>query len=296
MELPPAPEILYHYTNSVGLVSILKDHRFYASEYHHLNDLGEIKEGWRIATEIHSRFVGELVDRFGPQEWMPSSVLEGIRALDSTHKDDWLKENNVYVASFSEDQDSLPQWRSYADDGRGFAIGVATAELTKRTIADGFILLRCIYGQASLQDHDSVFGQRIAPILVKILQPLKEASPTDSTVEDSLRYIRNLGTALETVRRAWAASYKSEAFSSEKEWRYVHGLYTRVPDDALEFRPSRLGATPFIYFPANKTDFTRIVVGPCTDKEGAEFGIKQLLKCKNLTCSVDFSKASYRGS
>jgi hypothetical protein len=36
-----------------------------------------------------------------------------------------------FVASFSTDGDSLSQWRAYADDGRGFAIGFDIAELSR---------------------------------------------------------------------------------------------------------------------------------------------------------------------
>lgn len=295
LKLPPAPDTLYHYTDSRGLHAILEKRQFFASEYRHLNDMKEVTEGWREATNLLCDFVGELVEKVRPKPWMPKPVLERLEALDLSRQDGWLNESNVYVASFSEDWDSLPQWRSYADDGHGYAIGVATRELTQRAVLQGFTLLQCTYGTEELRKHDKTFATQVGPILVTALQPLWEGDHTEKAVETSMHHINLFATALETVRRALAVSYKSESFSSEREWRFVKGLFKQPPKKELKFRPSRLGVTPFVYLQVEKTDFSRIILGPCTDKAGAKFGIEQLLKREGTTCEVAPSGASYRG-
>lgn len=294
LELPPPPDTLYHYTDSAGLLAILQGGKFYASEYRHLNDMAEIREGWNVATDALCDFLAKLTRSLEKKDWMPASILEKLRTLNPKGWDKWLRENNVYVASFSEDWDSLPQWRAYADDGRGFAIGVKNGELAPRSVQSGFYLLRCIYGKQNLERHVQTFISVVASHIGHRVEGIDTDDIDDELVQGGLKFIDQMKAAAESVCRALAASYKSESFSSEKEWRYVLGLSS--PRQQLqEFRPSRLGVTPFVYFPVEETDFCRIVLGPCTDKVASRFGIEQLLESLGKRCEVDVSKASYRG-
>ena len=65
-----------------------------------------------------------------------------------------------FVSCFSADGDVLSQWRAYADDGHGFAIGFAPAEfaiLQGEAIPNGSIC-KMIYGPDGERDPRRLAG------------------------------------------------------------------------------------------------------------------------------------------
>jgi hypothetical protein len=93
------------------------------------------------------RFVPEAIWGFGTDE-LPPSIRERIPAYCQIHppKDhkiferflnapDTGFETHSFVASFSQDADSLPQWRSYCPNGNGVAVGFRV-ECLKRAFVE----------------------------------------------------------------------------------------------------------------------------------------------------------------
>jgi len=110
---------LYHYTDVPALLSILDTGNIWFTERSHLNDPTEIRFGLEIASQILSEGGGDKV-----RELFASEMTTGL-----------MQTLNIFgfcVASFSVDGDSLPQWRAYADDGKGVAIRFAP-KITERT-------------------------------------------------------------------------------------------------------------------------------------------------------------------
>src|SRR6516225_9633698 len=107
----PRP-IIYHYTDDVGLRGILESGRLWLTDIFSLNDPSELKHGLSLAVRILNEKAAN-----GPEESKLfardfGSLNEAIRR--SAH---------YFVCSLSERGDDLGQWRAYADNGRGFALG-----------------------------------------------------------------------------------------------------------------------------------------------------------------------------
>ena len=106
------PKIVYHYTTLDTMMKIAKTATIWATSINYLNDVSE------------GEYFGQLV-----RERIP--VYQATHQVDASAMfDEFLKTSSErvsarpFVASFSEDGDSLPQWRSYCPNGNGIAIGL----------------------------------------------------------------------------------------------------------------------------------------------------------------------------
>jgi hypothetical protein len=100
-------QIIYHYCDVAAFFNILKNKKIWLSGVNNLNDHQEVE--WTIR-KIHSA-LKKLEAKF------PLTDIEGL----------WnqIQQSRAtpYVCSFSSEGDLLSQWRAYARDGSGFAIG-----------------------------------------------------------------------------------------------------------------------------------------------------------------------------
>ena len=103
-------KIIYHYCNVESFKAIIQNKAIWLSSVYNLNDYKEI-------------------------HWIKDKVLKKIK--EYTNKNSYEKFNSfiklfenqqptVYIASFSQGDDLLSQWRAYANDGFGVAIGFNT--------------------------------------------------------------------------------------------------------------------------------------------------------------------------
>jgi len=104
---------LYHYTDLRGFNGVLTSGQIWFTDYRHLNDKTELMHGIALAETMLARRV----------------KAGGVHAFLFGWIDDLLTKRNFgraiafFIASFSRNRDDLHQWRAYADDGRGVAIG-----------------------------------------------------------------------------------------------------------------------------------------------------------------------------
>lgn len=98
--------LIYHYTNADSFIKIIESKQIWATDLKSTNDPRETN----LATDlIHSL----VRDKF-PND--ADTILP--------------RENSVYFScSFSKSRDLLSQWRGYAEQGKGFAIGVDREKL-----------------------------------------------------------------------------------------------------------------------------------------------------------------------
>lgn len=98
---------IYHYSDLNGFLSIIKNKKLWLSAANNLNDHAEVN-------------------------WLSDQFLDRLNSCVNAENEDlintfWeLKKASSpvpYICSFSKDGDLLSQWRAYADDGHGIAIG-----------------------------------------------------------------------------------------------------------------------------------------------------------------------------
>ncbi len=114
------PETLFHYTNSIGARGILQSGSIRATNIEYLNDRTEFKHGVEIACRIADE---RAKTRDGREQEFYVVVASTTR--NTAHHFD-----HIFVASFSELEDSLEMWRGYGDHKGRLAIGLITGYLS----------------------------------------------------------------------------------------------------------------------------------------------------------------------
>ncbi|PMK84188.1 hypothetical protein BCT90_01495 [Vibrio lentus] len=104
----------FHYTSINGLLGILENNTLRMCSYRTMNDPGELK--W---------FVGTILESINRDKG--STETEFLNTVRSVLENE---PTNAYMACFSSDKDLLSQWRAYADDGQGVAIGFNLSQST----------------------------------------------------------------------------------------------------------------------------------------------------------------------
>src|SRR6266705_941988 len=117
------PSIIYHYTDGAGLRGIFETGKLWFTDIFNLNDTSEIRHGVKPASDF-LRSAASSKDAPPKLRFFAETVAKEL----SGHVEESA---NYFVCCFSSDGDDLGQWRSYADDGCGYAIGFDAALLEK---------------------------------------------------------------------------------------------------------------------------------------------------------------------
>ncbi len=279
-EMAPPPR-LYHYTSQRGLLGILSSKSLWSTRIQYLNDSTEFAHAlglWKEAIQLR-------VQRTEAESILPSdskvrlkSIFEGLQnAFDS------LSEIKIHVACFSENGDSLSQWRGYCHAGSGFSLGFDSSQLIEAAGEQRCFLAPCIYDP-----------QRQADLVYQLFRGLFEDVGfwTPEKRKDSRTICLDL--AFDFVFLACVLKHPS--FREEHEWRIV----TReVPDEhpRIGIREGKLVLIPYFEFKLVKPDErlnVEIVVGPNPEMGLAMGPLATLLKHKNCLASSRASAVPYR--
>jgi hypothetical protein len=133
LQKPSKP--LYHYTTQRGLLGIIDSKKMWVTHTQYLNDRREFVHAVELVKkELDRRLEVEQV------EGTRDLLLFMQRALG------WgaPEKNSVCVCSFSEDRDSLSQWRAYGGVS-GYAIGFPPDVLYRAAFNKRWFLAPCIY-------------------------------------------------------------------------------------------------------------------------------------------------------
>ena len=118
----PLRPFFYHYTNGAGFRGILETGKLWLTDIFNRNDPSELKYGFGPAIKLLEEAAekGPLEVKIFVDDLVP--MLRG-RVEEIAH---------YFVCCFSRTADDLGQWRAYADNGRGFAIGFDGRMLEER--------------------------------------------------------------------------------------------------------------------------------------------------------------------
>jgi len=106
---------LYHYCNETTFWSICKNKSIWLSSIFTMNDSKELSWGREILTKVLKQYRDEFQQEFRIQLiFIVFSIEKNLLPL---------------IASFSKNGDLLSQWRAYADDGKGFSIGLDASHI-----------------------------------------------------------------------------------------------------------------------------------------------------------------------
>jgi hypothetical protein len=283
--LPPPP-MLFHYTSMDVLERITDNGQIWASHAIFLNDESELEHA-------RSFIRNQALERAKAVNISDLIIKELIPIIDTTRLPD-----DVFVASFSEADDSLPQWRGYCTVGTGVSIGFDSNALsncalevdpfssTKGADADlvcNRVLLKCVYTK---EEKLNLISESVNAVL----DAVRGEHPRLST-QDASSFIGS-------VIALCAPVFKHESFKEEREWRLVVQCKERKAPKR-HFRAARSTMIPFIKLDVasghRDTYIRQVKLGPSPNEYLGASGIAKLLEQRDLSAAtVDRSKLPYR--
>ncbi|UQS17212.1 DUF2971 domain-containing protein [Pseudomonas sp. HS6] len=201
-------ECLYHYCSAETFLAICTGKKIRFSDINSMNDSQELQWGYKVwedaATELHK--------------------LVGVDFLDDI--DDIIHASSArglgLASCFSKTGDVLSQWRAYAADGQGYAIGFDSEVLTNMAS----LPLEILYNRE------------------KQLEEVKNAILAIYKVQESQNHSRDDGFSYACFRLyADLVALKNPAFYEENEVRLLHLLNTEISNNSLKLTDS--GGTAF---------------------------------------------------
>jgi hypothetical protein len=97
---------VFHYTSAAGLLSAVERGYVWASEAASLNDVAEVRQGWKA--------IRTLLSKRGPSD--------SVDLLKAIAKRPVARRQDVFMLCASTRGDDANQWRLYGNDGRGYAL------------------------------------------------------------------------------------------------------------------------------------------------------------------------------
>jgi hypothetical protein len=272
----PLPPVVYHYCGQATALAMLESGCVWLNNQRGMNDPQDT--AWAIPhIQMH---LNRRVDTKNLDAPEAVRVREFWNAFSINTPD-------VYVSSFSQSGDILSQWRAYADDGAGFALGfdplafgvhqMQVPQLSAeadRTVG----MTKVVYDDSKLEDIFSPFFDALVAGQV----------PVDGAV---------------IIIRGIMMLFKNPAYREESEWRIIYS--PTVAESAnneiqvfgkyqeMFFRQTKYGIFPYFKLPFKIPAIKEIVLGP-KNRTPLELVKLWLLKHGHVGAEVKKSRASYR--
>ncbi len=234
----PLPEVVYHYTDTAGLLGILASGRLWATDYRYMNDRSELSYTYRLVQQVISE------EFSGSYTGLARHLLDAGMA---SRPEVYLKAR-YFLCCFSELDNSLSQWRAYG--GRqGFSIqfpgDIARVPLRMpQGQTPGVTILKVIYDEQKQKDF---IRSLIQALLALCAEPLMQYQVHHVGEHEALSGI---------IGFFWAAldgqsyRFKHPDFAVENEWRLV----TWDRDNVERFRAGAT-ITPYTDTPLSSASY-----------------------------------------
>ncbi|MCY4028852.1 MAG: DUF2971 domain-containing protein [Acidobacteria bacterium] len=247
-------ERLYHYTTPQGLLGIVKKREIWATHTQYLNDIREFSHAVAMAEqELQAMAKSSEYTELRPVLHRMKESLEGVESV------------NVCVASFSEEGDSLPQWRAYGGETAGFAVGFS-GQFLQSVLGDKSWLVPCQYDD---NEQRRIIRTLIEDVLTEGQNSQREGDDGDPPISSFRVYLMR-----------YAPILKHRSFRDEKEWRILSWPLD-CTSDRFCYRVGRSMLIPYYRMPL-ETDSTpfrmeEIIVGPTPHTKQSIRSVRSLL-------------------
>jgi hypothetical protein len=274
---PAPPERLYHYTSLSTFQKIVEGKVMWATEGFYMNDYTELRHSANLILETAERLQDEFAKRTDGRD--PFGLMRLAVRADSENRQDLM-----FLTSFSENGDSLSQWRAYADNGAGVAIEFDLTRLRDSTYPqmpdrlDRPMMLKCVYDIDVQRD----LVERLLRGLTEVATSHPELSP-DKLNRYTLQ--KRLGALMLSASQELSPFLKNPGFHEEVEWRTVVRDVSGRASEAIAFRNTNYGPAPYVEMPVGSevgVPITGVVCGPRV-APAAKRVVRLLLERNNLT-------------
>jgi hypothetical protein len=291
------PEVVYHYTSMDTLLKIVDTGTIWSTNIRYLNDILERKHYFdMIARRLPHVMAGypELSNRW--QEFGDSDDDE--RDFDDL----------PFVASFSEDRDSLSQWRSYCPGGNGVCIGFRTESIIKShlNLQDAGPHAYPFLPNVSFQRVNYLLKEHVGQIDKCIKDAISAAewmkAATDSDNDDRFPPV-DIAPCLRYSFSKSASLFKHGSFASECEYRLLAFGFGEL----VKYRSSRTTLVPYIPLhiphpePSEGEDYRyqtsfieSVTIGPTPNKALSKGAVSGMFQGRREHVVVETSDVPFR--
>lgn len=234
------PDILYHYCSIGGFDGIISKRNLWLSQLSTMSDYAEGKWFRKIMLEefLRRKNAAQL-PKVVSERLLHAIVAEGMAHGKFQTRLQNDGRDTRYCSCFSEAGDDLYQWRAYADDARGFAIGFDTDSIDEKNWYNGTdsrsFMTKVRYDET---EHREAANRLIDTFFDTLVLVEADDKYTDEDVE------AQLDEFFDNAVRPLSIIYKNGRFHHEREWRFVVETAHGTSRDYRERNPFYMSPTP----------------------------------------------------
>lgn len=217
-------EYLYHYCNNIKCFSILQSKTIRLCDIRKSNDYNELQIFYLdIFNSIWRNYINSPFPFTYSGKKDTDAIMEMLEISQSMWEDRFFDGDfSNFVMCFSEERDSLSQWRGYADYGKGCCIGFSH-DLMQQYCSNSSGLLRLEKVEYITDEQVLNMAEKYSNEALLELRTLRQwivdnmtYNNEDPDTDDLLSF--NFNGMLENLFIN-SLKYKSIGFNEEKEWR-----------------------------------------------------------------------------
>lgn len=271
------PRLIFHYTNAQGIIGILSTHKIWATNLGFLNDPTEFVYSQNITIKTLRDF-----RKTQTSQHIVLLIDNLIKDIKSIHHSN----SPFFISCFCEKEDLLSQWRSYGENGNGYAIGIYTNLIGLHT-----------YNKETAFDIRPVIYNRNKQCLLitNLLNYIITYGNSINYLKRKNYFFENIHQELTGIFIDYLLIFKNPLYSEEKEWRAISISTT----ENLKFREKNNQIIPYIELDMSLYDDNKkcvlpvsdIKIGPTRNKKRAKVSVDCLCsKYGHFDCKISFSK------
>ena len=229
-------KIVYHYCSIDVFHKIITNHKIRLSEITKSNDSMELKWATQYIFDIFmEKYRSEAASTNYFFVNYPEDVYKELleQYLDETFDDD-RRYYSFYVCCFSEESDCLSQWRGYADDAKGVAIGFDANELKEMTNRLGsrydMLFDAVVYSEYEQRNAIKKQAQLLIDSLKRLAKEVSEEKIDKSEVKEKSKI--RFRMVFEFIFKK-CVFLKNPFFKEEKEYRLCRHEARYVVDESI---------------------------------------------------------------
>jgi hypothetical protein len=274
---------LYHYTDHAGLLGIVSNNCFWATNAKFLNDASEVKYGSRLAIAT----ISERIERetYAPLKSALETTKEWLLSVEAHSSSIQPELTDAYVVCFCEQPNLLSQWRMYSSGG-GYAVGFDFRNEKPSRWREGDGRQAFLSKVRYVPDDQETLLKGLLGEVEQKARAIEDGTfyPIDDKPEQFLVRL------MDTILPSWLYTVKDPSFDAENEWRLVYlpavteeGYAT---PQGIQFRSGRIGLIPYIELRSDnleepkgpKLPIASVKCGPNVDPDLARHAVKLLLR------------------
>ncbi len=229
------PDVVYHYCSLDTFLSIIKNSTIRVTNISKSNDKEEVKYCFDAFQKTLRKtcllFSNNYIDEPEVKDFFDNIDYENL-VTNAVVNDSLI----YYTACFSAEADLLSQWRGYANDGKGVAIGFYSYDLLKAKDLKNLKFNKITYDMTTVEEELKNY----------IINKLKTTSLKSSSENFISMYMNAINDIVSGMVYN-AVFYKNPAFQEENEWRLVFYPFGNIRNLLISNKSKDLSSNQLFY-------------------------------------------------